>query len=161
MEIQEIAQQLQENMPSLVIKQNETMVNHTSFKVGGKADIWIKIKTMEELTYIVQYTKENHIPLTILGNGSNVLIKDKGIRGITISIDFQEIEIQEKENSIIISLGAGVKLGALAVQLQKKGIAGFEFASRDSRNHRRSHSYECRCLWKRNERDCTRSYLYG
>ena len=136
------------------------MANHTSFKVGGKADIWIKIKTIEELKYILQYTKEKQIPLTILGNGSNVLIKDKGIRGITISLDFKEIEIEEQQDKVNVVLGAGVKLGNLAILLQKKEIAGFEFASRNTRNHRRSNSHECRSLWKRNERNCAGSNLY-
>lgn len=156
----EIAKHLQEKMPSLEIKQNEDMTKHTSFKVGGKADIWIKVKTLEELTYILQYTKENEIPLTILGNGSNVIVKDKGIRGITIILDFKEIEIQEKEEKVGITVGAGVKLGMLAGILQKRGIAGLEFASRNSRNHWWSDSHECRSLRKRNERNCTRSNLY-
>ena len=84
--MQEIYEQLHENMPSLEITQNESMKKHTSFKVGGNADIFIKVKTIEELKYILQYTKENEIPLTVLGNGSNVLVKDKGIRGITITL---------------------------------------------------------------------------
>lgn len=161
MDVQEIAKDLQEKMPNLEIKQNEDMAKHTSFKVGGKADIWIKIKTIEELKYILQYTKENKIPLTILGNGSNVIVKDKGIRGITIVLDLKEIEIEEKDGIVNITVGAGVKLGMLAGILQKREIAGFEFASRNSRNHRRSGSYECRCLWKRNERNCTRSNFNG
>lgn len=157
---QEIQKDLQKNMPSLEIKQNEDMKKHTSFKVGGKADIWIKIKTIEELKYILQYIKEYQIPLTILGNGSNVLVKDNGIRGITIGLDFKEIKIEEKKDKVNVLVGAGVKLGMLAVILQKKGISGFEFASRNSWNHRRSHSYECRGLWKRNERNCTRGNLH-
>lgn len=161
MNVQEIAKDLQEKMPNLEIKQNEDMTKHTSFKVGGKADIWIKIKTIEELRYILQYTKENKVPLTILGNGSNVIVKDKGIRGITIVLDLKEIEIEEKDETVNITVGAGVKLGMLAGILQKRGIAGFEFATRNSRNHRRSSSYECRCLWERNERNCTRSNFNG
>lgn len=157
---QEIAKDLKEKMPSLEIKQNEDMSKHTSFKVGGKADIWIKIKTIEELKYILQYTRKNKIPLTILGNGSNVIVKDKGIRGITIILELKEIEIKEEDGKVAITVGAGVKLGMLAGILQKKEITGFEFASRNSRNNRRSYSYECRCLWKRNERNCTRSYIY-
>lgn len=160
MEKKEIAKHLQEKMPSLEIKQDEDMTKHTSFKVGGKADIWIKIKTLEELTYLLQYTKQNNIPLTILGNGSNVIVKEKGIRGITIVLDFKEIEVEEKEEKVIITVGAGVKLGMLAVMLQKKEIAGFEFASRNSRNNRRSNPNECRSLWKRNERNCRRSHFY-
>lgn len=160
MNMQEVYENLKRDNPTLEIKKDEIMAKHTSFKVGGKADIFIKLKTLEELEYILKYVKEKDIPLTIIGNGSNVLVKDNGIRGITIKLDFNEIEIEEKENGVIISIGAGVKLGMLASILLKKEIAGFEFASRYSRNYRWSYSYECRCLWKRNERNCKRSYMY-
>lgn len=129
MKIQEIYEELQKNMKDSIIKKEENMSKHTSFKVGGNADIFIKISTIDELKYILQYTKKNNIPLTVIGNGSNILIKDNGIRGITICLDFTKIEIKEKEGKAFIEVGAGVKLSMLAVILQKKGIAGFEFAS--------------------------------
>lgn len=129
MNIQEVYEDLQKRMPTLDIKKDEIMAKYTSFKVGGPADILIKIKTHEELKYILEYVKENKIPLTVIGNGSNILVKDKGIRGITIKLDFNEIEIEEKDNDVIVNVGAGVKLGMLAAILQKKEIAGFEFAS--------------------------------
>lgn len=129
MNIQEIYEELQKNMKESIIKKEENMSKHTSFKVGGNADIFIKIKTIDELKYILQYTKKNNIPLTVIGNGSNILVKDNGIRGITICLDFTEVEIQEKEDKVFVTVGAGVKLAMLAVILQKKGIAGFEFAS--------------------------------
>lgn len=147
MNMQNVYEELREYMPNLAIKQNEDMSKHTSFKVGGKADIWIKVKTIEELRLILKYAKENNIPFYIVGNGSNLLVKDKGIRGIVIKLDFEEIDIQEKENKVILNVGAGVKSGMLANILQKKGIAGFEFASRNSRNYRGSNIYECRSLW--------------
>lgn len=147
MNMQEVYENLQKNIPNIEIKQDEIMANHTSFKVGGKADIFIKVKTIDELEYILSYVTKNEIPLTIIGNGSNVLVKDNGIRGITLQLDFKEIQIEENEEKIYVSVGAGVKLGMLAAIFQKKGITGFEFASRNSRNYRWSHSYECRSLW--------------
>ena len=129
MNMQNVYEELQKKMPTLDIKKDEIMSKYTSFKVGGPADIFIKVKTHEELKYILEYVKENKIPLTVIGNGSNLLVKDKGIRGITIKLDFNEIEIEEKDNEVIIDVGAGVKLGMLAAILQKKEIAGFEFAS--------------------------------
>lgn len=86
MNSKEIYKELSEKIPNLDIKQDEPMYKHTSFKIGGNADIFIKVKTIEELKFILEYVKENNIPLTILGNGSNVLVKDKGIRGITITL---------------------------------------------------------------------------
>ena len=160
MNVQKVYEDLQKKLPSLIIKKDEIMAKYTSFKVGGKADILIKVKTIEELQYIIKYSKENQIQITIIGNGSNVLVKDKGIRGITIILDFNEFNIQEEADNVIVTVGAGVKLGMLAAILQKKEISGFEFASRYSRNYRRCYSYECRSLWKRNERNSKRDYIY-
>lgn len=160
MNMQQVYEDLQKRMPTLEIKKDEIMAKYTSFKVGGKADILIKIKKLEELEYILKYVKEKDIPLTIIGNGSNLLVKDNGIRGITIKLDFNEIQIEENKKDVIVTVGAGVKLGMLAAILQKKEIAGFEFASRNSRNHRWSNSYECRSIWKRNERNSKRNHLH-
>ncbi len=126
----EIYEKLENKMKNSEIKTNEDMSKHTSFKVGGKADIFIKINDIQDLKYILDFTKKNNIPLTIIGNGSNVLVKDNGIRGITIYLNFDDIQIDEKQNGeVIVTVGSGVKLAMLAVILQKKGIAGFEFAS--------------------------------
>lgn len=134
-----ISEQLKTNLKNSNIYENEDMKKHTSFKIGGKADYYVKVKDIKDLQWIIRYTKENNIPLTVVGNGSNLLVKDKGIRGITVSIDFQEIEIEksskkientnEETENIIINLGAGVKLGMLARTLANKEIEGFEFAS--------------------------------
>lgn len=59
------------------IFQNEQMSRHTSFKVGGPADIFIKVKSIEELKHIISIAKENNIPITVMGNGSNILVKDR------------------------------------------------------------------------------------
>ena len=62
MDIQEVYNHLKENMPELVVKQNEEMFKHTTFKVGGKADIWIRVKTRDELIKILSYINEEKIP---------------------------------------------------------------------------------------------------
>lgn len=151
MNIEKIYEDLTKIIPNSEIKLDEDMSKHTSFKVGGKADVWLKVKTLEDLKNILKYTKENNIHLTVIGNGSNVLVKDNGIRGITISLDFNQIDIDKEKDDVLVNVGSGVKLGALSVLLQKNEIEGFEFASRNSWNNRWSNSYECRCLWKRNK----------
>ena len=139
MNIEKIYEDLTKIIPNSEIKLNEDMSKHTSFKVGGKADVWVKVKTLEDLKNILKYTKENNIHLTVIGNGSNVLVKDNGIRGITISLDFNKIDIDKEKDDVLVNVGSGVKLGALSVLLQKNEIEGFEFASRNSWNRRRSH----------------------
>lgn len=103
----------------------EPMKKHTSFKIGGIADIFVKVKTIDELRHVVKIAKKENIYLTIIGNGSNVLVKDNGIRGIVAKLDLNDISI----NHDIVTVGAGVKLGELAQRLLKKQIAGFEFAA--------------------------------
>lgn len=56
---------------------NEPMSKHTSFKIGGMADIFVKPKNIDELKFIINLAKESDIPLTIIGNGSNLLVKDR------------------------------------------------------------------------------------
>ena len=75
--------------------ENEAMKNQTTFKVGGPCDLLMRPKDEKEIRDIVLYCKENDIPLTLLGNGSNVLVRDKGIRGVVIKFDknFNEISI--------------------------------------------------------------------
>lgn len=129
MNIEEIFENLKKYIPESNIYMNEPMSKHTSFKIGGNADIFVKIREINEIEYILKYTKEKKIPLTIIGNGSNILVKDNGIRGITMQIDIQNIEIEKKNNKFLVKVGAGVKLGFLAIKLQKQSISGFEFAS--------------------------------
>ena len=66
MNMQNVYEDLSKNMPSLSIKQNEDMSKHTTFKVGGKADMWIKVKTIDELKIVLKYAKENNIPFKVI-----------------------------------------------------------------------------------------------
>ena len=130
MEKQEIAKDLRKKLPELMIKENEDMKKHTSFKIGGVADIFVKVKTQQELKGVIEYAKEKEIPITIIGNGSNLLVRDKGIRGITIQIGMDHINMQETEDGKVeIQVDSGVKLGMLASKLQKEGIERFSFAA--------------------------------
>ena len=63
---------------------NEPMKKHTAFKIGGPADTFIKVDSIEDLKEILKLSKDNNIPINIIGNGSNLLVTDKGIRGIEI-----------------------------------------------------------------------------
>lgn len=105
---------------------NEPMNKHTTFKTGGPAECFIKIGTKEELKEILKLAKANEIPLTIIGNGSNILVSDKGIKGITLKIQLEKIDIQEKNENIEIIVGAGEKLGKLAQVCLQKEITGLE-----------------------------------
>ena len=108
---------------------NEPMKKHTSFKVGGNADVFVKIRNVKELKEVLKIIKEERLPFFIMGNGSNLLVKDNGIRGIVLKIELDKIEIDKKEEYYYIKVGAGVKLMAFARRLLREEIEGFEFAS--------------------------------
>lgn len=107
---------------------DEPMSKHTSFKTGGNADIFVKLETEEKLKYILQYAKKNKIPVTIIGNGTNLLVRDGGIRGIVIQLKINNVEVTDLENKIIIKSGAGVSLARLANIAKDNCGAGLEFA---------------------------------
>ena len=69
------------------------MKKHTSFKIGGPADFFVKLKSLDELKKVKRLAIENNILFCIIGNGSNILVKDKGIRGIVAKLDFNKLEI--------------------------------------------------------------------
>ena len=112
-------------IPKENIYYNEPMSGHTSFKIGGPAEYFIKIKTIEELKELLKITRENNIKLTVIGNGSNILVNDSGIKGIVIKIEIQKLEI----NDCIIKIGSGNKIAEISQKLARENFTGIEFAS--------------------------------
>lgn len=104
----------------------ESMEKHTTFKIGGPAEYFIKIETIEELKEVLSFANQTNTEIFILGNGSNILVSDKGIKGITLMIKLEKIDIQEKEETIQITIGAGEKIGKLAQICLQKEITGLE-----------------------------------
>ena len=104
---------------------NEPMSHHTTFKIGGNADLLVKAKSVCELKHIISLATEFDIPYFILGKGSNILVSDKGIEGLVISLDgINEVSI----SSDTIVCGAGVSLRTLCLAAQKASLSGLEFA---------------------------------
>ena len=128
MEKQKIYELLTNEIKQGIVKIDEPMKKHTNFKIGGNADVFVIAKNIEEIKCVIKFSKENNIPLTILGNGSNVLVSDKGIRGIVLQIGLKEIKVEKQEDALV-EADAGVMLGALAQVLLKQSISGFEFAA--------------------------------
>lgn len=118
---------LKELLSETEIKRNEPMSLHTTFKIGGQADYFVKPKTMEHLVYTIKCCKEHNVPYYIIGNGSNLLVSDKGYRGAIIQIykNFNGVEINECR----VRAQAGVLLSRLSRLIMEAGLEGFEFAS--------------------------------
>lgn len=111
------------------ILENEPMSKHTTFKTGGNADLFVKAHTIEEIQFVLKVSTENNIPLFILGNGSNLIVRDKGIRGITLKIELKKSEIEKSDDNVFVTVGAGNKMAEVAVKLLQEEITGFEFAA--------------------------------
>ena len=111
---------------SRVLK-NESLKNHTWFKIGGDAKILIKVKKIDEIIDSINLIKENNIEYYILGNGTNILIPDEGINGIIIKLskDFNKYRIEGNK----VYAQAGILLSKLSKKIAKKSLTGFEFAS--------------------------------
>ena len=105
---------------------DELMSKHTTFKVGGPAECYIKIDNIKDLRNILKFAKDNNININILGNGSNVLVSDKGIKGLVLNIKFNKIEMMNYDRKIYANIGAGVKVSILGHLLLKNEITGFE-----------------------------------
>ena len=105
---------------------NEPMQNHTTFKIGGPVDILVSPNSIAELKTTLKYCRINNVPLFVFGLGSNILVGDKGIRGVGLKIgnNLNEIQISGEE----IYAQAGVRLSELAYTAAAHRLAGLEFA---------------------------------
>ena len=106
---------------------NEPMASHTTFRIGGPADYFVMPQTAEELAEILKLCKEEQTPYFILGNGSNLLVGDKGFRGVVIQLykNFDGIQIA----GTTVTAKAGAMLIRVAKEAAKAGLTGLEFAS--------------------------------
>ena len=103
------------------------MKDYTTFKIGGPADLLIQPSSEEELVQAVSFLRRGKIPVTVLGNGSNVLVKDGGIRGAVIRIGKNMAGIRTEGTEL--TAGAGALLSAAAAAAAGADLAGMEFAS--------------------------------
>ena len=132
-----------EQLPKLGLLQDEPMKKHTTFRIGGPADYYAE-PDMSRISKLIEMAKACDMPVTVIGNGSNLLVGDKGIRGLVIGIGkgLSEIEVTEavaqqstaqdftaQDNGHIITAGAGAILAAVAAKAAEASLSGLEFAS--------------------------------
>lgn len=106
---------------------NESMSKHTSFKIGGPADFFIVPNDTDELTHALNICKENNINYYIIGNGSNLLVKDSGYKGMIIQVYKNMNNITVEDECIVAE--AGALLSKIANVACENSLTGFEFAS--------------------------------
>lgn len=105
----------------------EPMCNHTTFKIGGDADIFIRPYEEIQVAQLVKLCLDNEVPYFILGNGSNLLVGDGGFRGVVIQLfnNFNQIEVCDN----VIKAQAGALLSRVANMAKENSLAGMEFAA--------------------------------
>ncbi len=116
-------EELQKN--GIEYRENEIMQQHTSFKIGGAADVFISIKSADQLRSVLLSINKYEIPMFILGHGSNILVSDSGIEGAVISLEALN-EITVEGNTI--TAGAGALLSLVCKSAQCASLSGLEFA---------------------------------
>ncbi len=105
---------------------DEPMSKHTTFRIGGNADMFVSPE-VTQVSQIIALAKEFDVPVTIMGNGSNLLVGDKGIRGLVLSFGKAAEYVKVEGNRI--TAGAGALLSKIAAEALRNSLAGFEFAA--------------------------------
>ncbi|MBQ1257138.1 MAG: UDP-N-acetylmuramate dehydrogenase [Clostridia bacterium] len=122
-----LACQIQEKYPGMRVLFDEPLSRHITFSVGGPADIMAFPRNEEELSFLFKKAASENIPVTVIGNGSNLIVKDGGIQGLTIVLgeDFSGITVSGNE----ITAAAGELLSRIARTAYNHSLTGLEFAS--------------------------------
>ena len=109
-----------------VLRADEPLAKRTTLRVGGPADFYVEPGSEEDLSKVARFCLEKKIPCTVLGRGSNLLIRDGGIRGVVVCLAapcFSAIEVDGER----LRAGAGARLKNLAVEARRNSLAGLEF----------------------------------
>lgn len=111
--------------PTLDVKENEPLSNYTYTETGGPADLLFFPETVEEVIAVINWTTENEYPLTILGNASNLIVRDGGIRGVTVILtELNQVDVEK--DKIIVQ--AGMPIIELSEIAYEADLTGLEFA---------------------------------
>ncbi|HIY59881.1 MAG TPA: UDP-N-acetylmuramate dehydrogenase [Candidatus Eisenbergiella pullistercoris] len=114
-------------VPAENIRQQEPMSEHTTFRVGGPAEVFVTADDRQQLEKVIRYLNLTGWPFFLLGNGSNLLVGDKGYRGVVIRLGREFEKIRTEGNRL--TCGAAVSLAKAAKTAMESGLAGLEFAS--------------------------------
>jgi UDP-N-acetylmuramate--alanine ligase len=117
---------LQQEMGVGVVRLYEPLSRHTTLRIGGPAQYWLEPETEEGFARLVRYCTGHGVPLFVIGRGSNLLVRDGGIRGAVVYLgrgEFRRLEIREG----LITAGVGVRQKELALAARDAGIGGFEW----------------------------------
>lgn len=128
---EQLYKKLQQVEKNVIIKKDEPLRNHTTFKIGGPADYFIETKDSSVIYEVIKICKQDGIPYLVLGNGSDLLFSDDGYRGVIIHVVDEENCIQMKTvgDKVFVTGNAGILLSKFAMEIANMGLTGFEFAA--------------------------------
>lgn len=110
-------------------KVNEPLAAHTTFRIGGPADLFATAREINELVEWIQFASQHRVPVFILGNGSNILVRDGGIRGLVIENHCDQVTLNvTNENRAILTAESGASLPGIANRMARQGWSGLEWA---------------------------------
>ena len=112
-----------------VVKRDEALSGYTTFKVGGPADVLVEPASVDELRAVMDIVRDERAQYVVLGNGSNVLVKDSGFRGVVIIIGEGMNSVEVDADACTVKAGAGAMLGEAARAAARESLSGLEFAS--------------------------------
>jgi len=130
--IYKVKQELQRIAGADCVRSDEPMAAHTTFRVGGPADIFVTPADEESFIRACAYCRQSEIPYMIIGNGSNLLVGDKGIRGVVFQIfhTLDHVVFEDRDEAhVIVRAGAGMMLSKLSKLAAARGLCGLAFAS--------------------------------
>jgi len=122
----QIFDELKALLPNSAVRQNEPLARRTTLRVGGPADVCLEPASEEDLASAIQYCQQNDVPFLVLGRGSNLLVRDGGVRGVVICLThpgFSRIDADPP----LLRCGAGTRLKAVSAKARELDLAGLEF----------------------------------
>ncbi len=122
MERAELIRQL--NTVGCSVRESEPLSAHTTFRIGGAAEVFVTAHNAEQATQVCRLCRETETPLLVLGNGSSLLVRDGGVRGVVLHLAPEVISI----HGTSVTVPAGVQLAKLCTAVSEAGLSGLEFA---------------------------------
>ena len=121
-------EQLQKAFPEVEFLTDEPMSKHTTFRIGGPADIYVE-PSYKQMVPLLHFLKNENVPYMVIGNGSNLLVSDDGIEGVVVAVGKAMADISIDEDSCQVVAEAGAMLSSVANRCAAAGLTGLEFAS--------------------------------
>lgn len=112
------------------VRFDEPLSRHTSFRIGGPADAWVEARTVGDIRRLLDLSRERDLPLMVFGGGTNVLVADRGVRGIVLALGapFAALDWTPTESGVVVRAGAAARLKKLVLEAAERGWSGLEFA---------------------------------